>query len=456
MLPDVALLELFEFYVDELEARIEAWHTLVHVCQKWRNVVFGSPRRLRLQLFCHHRTPVRKTLDVWPDLPIVIRDSPFETWVDDVSNIVAALEHNNRILGFELVHLEKFTTTQMEAILVAMQQPFPTLTRLELRFEPNTSLIVPPSFLGGSAPCLRELRLDYFPFPGLPKLLSSATHLVTLDLLEIPHSGYISPEAMVTCLSVLTRLRRLRIKFESPRIRPDRRHPPPPTRTLLPVLTGFKFKGVSEYSEDLVARIDAPRLNSLSITLFHQLILDTPRLTQFISRTPNFEAHDKARVSFFNRSVSVALPQRNLYLKISCSQLDWQVSSIAQVCNSESSFPQALISAVGRLYIFESSRYGFLDGQDGIENSQWLELFHPFTGVKGLYIPSKLTGRIAPALQELVGERSTEVLPTLQTLFLTRNSLLDKRAQKAITQFVAARRLAGHPIAVSTWREKWF
>jgi len=48
--------------------------------------------------------------------------------------------------------------------------------------------------------------ISWVPYPGLPKLLSSATHLVTLHLLNIPHSGYISPEAMVTALSTLTRL----------------------------------------------------------------------------------------------------------------------------------------------------------------------------------------------------------------------------------------------------------
>jgi hypothetical protein len=29
---------------------IQAWHTLVHVCRKWRTVVLGSPRRLDLRL----------------------------------------------------------------------------------------------------------------------------------------------------------------------------------------------------------------------------------------------------------------------------------------------------------------------------------------------------------------------------------------------------------------------
>ena len=46
MLPDVALLKIFDFYV---EARADVWYTLVQVCRKWRSVAFGSPRRLNLQ-----------------------------------------------------------------------------------------------------------------------------------------------------------------------------------------------------------------------------------------------------------------------------------------------------------------------------------------------------------------------------------------------------------------------
>jgi hypothetical protein len=120
---------------------------------------------------------------------------------------------------------------------------------------------------------------------------------------------------------------------------------------------------------------------------------------------------------------------------------------MAQVCNS--SFPQALISAVKHLYI-QSSRYEFIVGQDDIEDSQWLELFHPFTGVKNLYLPSKLTSCIALALRELVGERLTEVLPALQTVFLENPS--DGPVPEAIEQFVAARQLAGYPTALSSWR----
>jgi hypothetical protein len=272
MLPDLALIEIFDFYVGDL---ISAWHTLVHVCRKWRNIVFGCPRRLNLHLLCHPGTPVRETLNAWPVLPIYIRDHVWRTWVD-AGEIVAALEHNNRIVEVTLgsdrdtIFSSLFSSSQMEEVLVAMQQPFPALRRLHLLFKPETTAVIPASFSGGSAPDLQELLLKRFPFPGLPKLLLSATRLVKLDLWDIPHSGYILPEVMATCLSVSTRLQYVRIKFESPRSRPDLkiRRPPPPTRFLLPVLTKLEFKGVAEYLEDLVARIDAPLLDKLEITFF--------------------------------------------------------------------------------------------------------------------------------------------------------------------------------------------
>ena len=50
-------------------------------------------------------------------------------------------------------------------------------------------------------------------------------------------------------------------------------------RSLLPVLTALQFRGVGEYLEDLLARIDAPLLDYLDITLFHQLIFNAPQVT---------------------------------------------------------------------------------------------------------------------------------------------------------------------------------
>ena len=444
-LPDIALLEIFDFYVHE--ALVDAWYTLVHVCRKWRSVVFGSPGRLDLQLYCTASTPVRKMLDVWPPFPIVIWVHSYENW--GVDNTIAALEHNDRICTINLFDLR---SSQLAKVLAAMQRPFLALTRLQLRHR-ATAEMAPVDlalFLGGSAPRLQTLILDCIPFPALPKLLLSLTRLVYLELWRIPDSGYISPDAMVTGLSVLTKLESLLIEFESPRTRPDwrTRRPPPQKRTLLPVLSELQYKGVPEYLEDLVARIDAPLLDDLAITFFHQLIFDTPQLTRFINRTPKFNTHDQARVFFSDSDVFVTLPQAfdgALELVISCRQSDWQLSSVAQVCSS--SFPWVLIAIVEHLYILED---GIWDWQDGIETGQWLELLRPFIAAKFLYISPKFTSHIASALQESVGESVAEVLPALQTLFLEEPPLSGP-VKESIDQFVATRQLTGCPVAISRW-----
>jgi len=251
----------------------------------------------------------------------------------------------------------------------------------------------------------------------------------------------------------LTRLNALSLKFESPRSRPNCESRPLSqlTRSVLPSLTKLHFTGVSEYLEDLVARIDTPRLARLGINFFHQLIFDTPQLIQFITRTPGLKAYDQAHVCFSDLGVSVTFPQTpsdwdsDLTLEISCGQSEWQLSAMAQVFSS--SLPQSLIHKVERLYISERS-YSKLLWQDDIENSQWLELLHPFTAVKNLHLCKEFAPRFTPSLQELIGERTTEVLPALQSLFLEELHPSGP-FEEPIGKFVAARQLVNLPVAVS-------
>jgi hypothetical protein len=128
-------------------------------------------------------------------------------------------------------------------LLATMQQPLPELTRLDLQNKRKPAPLILASFLGGSAPRLQEIRLCRIRFPGLPNQVPNFFLSVTnlhLYHRKIPHDGYILPEAMVTGLSVSTRLECLILTFKSPQCRPDRaiRSPPPQTRgALLPVLT---------------------------------------------------------------------------------------------------------------------------------------------------------------------------------------------------------------------------
>jgi hypothetical protein len=453
ILPDDVLLDIFDFHVYENVE--EAWMELVQVCQRWRNVVFGSPHRLNLQLVCTDSTRVREMFSIWPPLTIIIRCWYFSN--SSMDNIVAALGQNDRVRE---IKLGRVPSRQLEEVLTAIRVPFPALTHLELWSEGDRPPVVPDPFLGGYAPRLQRLSLGCisFPFPVLRNLLLSTTHLVRLFLWNIPQSVYISPEAMVTCVSTLTSLRLFSLEFESPpprRVQASRRSSPP-TRTLLPALTQLSFQGVSEYLEDLVARIDAPLLY-LRITFFHELIFNTPQLAQFISCTPTLEVRDGVHVSFSNLGASVALlsppwthPEEGLILRTSCRDPGWQLLSLVQLCRS--SLPLRVIFSLEQLYIRENRQLP-LHWQDNIERSHWLELLHPFTAVKDLYLSREFAPHIALALQELVGGRAMEVLPALQNLFLD-EPRPSGPVEETVGQFVTARQLSCHPIAVSPWDRK--
>ncbi|KAF8484541.1 hypothetical protein DFH94DRAFT_236941 [Russula ochroleuca] len=387
-------------------------------------------------------------LDIWPALPLFILDARYYPPTKGVDNTIAALKQRHRVCKIKFC---ASSSSDYENVWAAMQEPFPELADIML-MALEIDAGIPDSFLGGSAPGLRCLKLYGIPFPGLPKLLLSATHLVTLCLEGTSHSEYTSPDVMANCLSALTNLETLALEFEH--LNPENRRPPPPTRSVLPALTNLEFTGDIEYWEDLVARVDAPRLFHLSITFLHhyQIAFDTPHHVQFISRTPRLEALEKARITFGDKTVRARLSSQTsgngvLDVGIPCSTIstDEQFSCLAQICAS--SLPP--LSAVENLSIIEDHYFEqYL--QENIADRLWLELLRPFASVKNLYIHRESLPRIAPTLQKLVGDRTTEVLPILQNLF-TGGSQPSRLVQEGIEQFAAARRLSGRPITVSPW-----
>jgi hypothetical protein len=131
---------------------------------------------------------------------------------------------------------------------------------------------------------------------------------------------------------------------------------------------------------------------------------------------------------------------------ISCRELDWQLSSLAQVCSTF----LTPFTALERLDIHKGSHWRPL-GQEDMDKNQWLELIRPFASIKDLHLSENLGIRIAPALQGLAADRVTNVLPVLQNLFLKMPEQPGP-VTEAFTQFVAARRLSGHPVTVRYWK----
>lgn len=471
MLPDDVLLEIFDCYMVEglrTQKGVEVWRTLVHVCRRWRSLVFGSPRNLKLRLVCTYQTPTRKTLGVWPALPLIIQGHASRFVVDD---LIAALEHRDRVCKIDL----RYYSSESASLRATMQEPFPELTYLYLearsRGEPGQWTFLPrpdaqdfsDSFLGGSAPRPRFIWMNDTRFQGLRKLLLSATHLVDLHLIDI--SDHPSSQRMATCVSVLTSLQTLELSFQN-------NYPPyqenqHPTRVVLPALRYFHFTGNTDYLESLVARIDTPELNKLSIMfniMFNQRVTDSPELARFVGRMPKLGVPYEARLAFyaFEIAIVVRLPSQifgDELLKVEFTSEDSpfieeesdsrRISCVARVCASLS----PTVSTVENLYIYVAP-FSEIYSYEYTESTRWLELFRSFIALKNLYLDKEFSQRIASALEDLDEGSITELLPSLQNIFV-RGLQPPGHIDEGIRRFIASRRLIGHSITVSIWDIKF-
>ena len=450
MLPDEVLLMIFCFCADEdsyTGKDIQAWwQSLVHVCRRWRTVVFGSPRRLNLRLVFTPETP-RDLLDIWPGFPLVVWDDGCR--LEGLDDIITLLDskHGDRVCQIGLIDMD---LDYFHIFSATTEKPFSQLTDLTLSSRLSSTygsiLVVPDSFLGPSAPRLRNILLNRISFPGLPTILMSTTYLVSLRLLNTPSSGYIPPEEMLAALSTLTSLETLHLRFHSPPYYSDWTNQClPPRRIVLPVLTLLKFKGTSNYLEVLLAWIDAPQLGTLFITFTSPIASGTPQLIQFTHRTPRLKALEKARVFFDNAwptkffRVNFSSQTSELNVGIICTKFNQILLSLEQVF-SPSLSP---LSTLEDLYIFEAPQIWQFD----FKKVPWPELLHPFTAVKNLYLSRSFVPYIVPALQKLVGGRSTEVLPSLENIFLETLEPLGP----GIGRLIAARQATGHAIAITCW-----
>ena len=437
----------------------EEWQLLVHVCRRWRNLVLGSPRRLNLHLHFTRGTRCAKgKLDNWPDLPVVVSSQNWKA--SGMDTIITALGQPNRVREVDLDYYGPYKLE--EEVLAVMQVPFPELTALWILSLRRPPPLIPDSFLGRSAPRLQFLLLKGILFPGLSNLLLSATHLVTLHLQRIPHSWYISPDAMVTSLSLLSSLETLTLEFDTAQYRPDEesRSLPPPKRSILPALDYFCFQGATEYLEHLVTFINASQLGTLKITFLNQSEFGFPPLVlaQFIDCSPKLRACHKAHIEFNDITASLKLRYQthevgvyepsldNLQINISGSDPDRQFSFIEQFCNPD------FLSTIEHLYI-EGHYSKEVWENAAIQKTLWLQLLLPFTAVKNLYIFGiflPFGPVIMDALQEAVGGRIAGVLPSLQNISIQSYEPSGPSGpfRENIERFVTARRLSSQPVAI--------
>ncbi|KAH9037529.1 hypothetical protein EDB84DRAFT_1655483 [Lactarius hengduanensis] len=433
MLPDAVLLEIFGFYRKDHHYNrrsIWKWHLLAYVCQAWRQIVFSSPRNLGLKILCTRRTSVRKNLGIWPAFPIIIRydDRRAAVSPNDMDNIISVLEHRDRLFGEVSRRVAGAISGTDTSLYIESPSQYEDLS------------VFPANFLGGSAPCLLVITLIGIPYPALPRPLLSASDLAHLDLRDIPPTGYVSPEAMVASLATLPRLGCFTIGFRSATSHPDQIRPPPSpmTRTALPALTSFRFIGASEYLEDLVSRIDSPRLNKIPIDYLRLVDYQVTQLSKFVDRSvgPKLTLPRRAQLQFHNHSVTFTVyphanhPSDALVVFQGCN---WHVLDIAQFLSHFPTLTNVVDLNIQSALAVPNHRVVDMGDVD------WLHLLHQFSAARTLSLYYEPAVRVPLALEDLPEELVAEVLPSLDLIHMV--------VQPAsIEKFIAARKLSGCPV----------
>ena len=442
MLSEDLLLHIFHHFLCISQ---KAWPTLIQVCRRWRSIVFTSPLGLNLRLYCAYGTPVLKTLDCWPALPLVVNyggspalDPPAP---EDEENIMAALQQSGRVISISLT-----VTESLLEDLSTISEPFSELEELVLLSRDNLHLILPSAFRWG--PRLLILQSTRIAFPSLPQALSLCQDLVYLQLHEIPSTGYFSPEAFANALSGKNQLEKISLHFLSLR---TRQHysllfpANPGHRIILPALTRLKYRGTSKYLDNFVARIDAPRLGDIDITFFSQPTVDALQLGRFIERIEVQTSLSQADVETSAHSVSICFSQpggsTKVKVQISCEQLDWQLSSIAQICDQFSAF-LFRINDLGIDSIQSPS------GNDNMDDEQWIEIICSFGRATDFRVAGVHVTDILCALRSVdrVLIADTVVLPSLLSLRLQEPMPIVGPLWDAAESFISSRRLWGCPV----------
>ena len=427
------------------------WFKLTHVCQRWRNLILGAASYLGLCLACTYGTPLADMLARSPPLPLVIDyedgDDADMFTAEDEEAIILALAQRDRVRRIRLY----LPALKLQKLIVAMEGEYPILEYLILmdpHAEKGTVLILPETL---ETPHLRHLMIGCS-IPIRSPLLVTAAGLVNLYLALHHPSTYFEPTVLLQSLSMMPQLEILAIafRFAVPNRDVERQlmRTPIMTHVTLPNLRAFGLKAVSAYSEAVLSRITAPRLEDFGVGYPKQLTFSVPQLLQFMGRTENFR-FDRAKFEFGSEQVNVKVspPETEMSItafaiEVGCLHLDWQVSSVAQIFNALSQ----MFSTVEHLTFLHEAHSRSSEEHNEVDRTEWRKLLRSFSTVKILRIEDGLVKELSRCFRLEDEEDPLEVLPELQELTCSGSS----NTNDAFTSFIDTRRNADRPVTLKS------
>ena len=423
------------------------WYKPAQVCQRWRNLILGSPSYLGLSLVCTYGTPIADMLSHSPPLPLVIdffRDH-WDITAEDEKGIILALEQRHRIRRVRF----KMPIPKLQKLIMAINEEYPLLEYLIMETpigNTSSALMLPETF---QAPHPHHLVLIGFVLPIGSRLLTTSVGLVMLCLHMEHPSAYFQPNTLLQWISLMPQLELLLIAFFFPvpnhDVKRQLMHTRITTHVTLPNLRCFWFQGVSAYMEAVIRRITTPRLEELRIQFFNQLTFSVPCLLQFMNTTENI-SFDSAIFRFLKEKVFVWMFSDGTdmmyfhYISVLCWHLDWQVSSVAQIINSLSQ----IFSTVEHLNLEHEVHSLSSEEHNEADRTEWRKLLRPFSNVKTLQVDDGLVKELSCSLRPDDGEHPLELLPELQELRCSGSG----DTGDAFMAFIDARQNAGRPVTL--------
>ena len=414
----------------------------MHTCRKWRQIVFASQGVLHLRLFCTYGTPVQKSLDCWPALPIVVQYGEFPALglptLEDEDNIMAALKQSDRVISISLT-----ITHSLLGKLSAIEGAFSELQDLVLLARFWEPLIMPSTFRWGQR--LRRLHLTGIAFPVLlrPQYLSSSTNITDFRLHDAFLPWNFPLVILENLLSGMTGLRSLSLHSRSTT---NYHFPLPPhgERIVLPVLTRLDYRGSVVYLEGIVTIIDAPSLEEIEIT-FDNHFLALPIFKTFIDWLEMYRSHHGAHILSSEPTISISLSQLGAPMRLKLTSvretLHIQISSMALICLDFSPFH---FNDEEDLCI---SRTRPSIRMDSLHEREILELLNK--GKKLFHLNMNCSINVVHTLQVLETQRRHEnMFPALHKLYIPQPGPHYAVLREAVVSFMVSRRLSGHPIEV--------
>jgi len=426
------------------------WYKLVQVCRRWRYLILGSASYLRLCLVCTLGTPVADMLESSPPLPLVVSyNNPHRPLTaGEEKGLLFALQQRDRIRTIYL----QMPLPCLREIATALDDKFPMLESLYIRHptKGHIPLTLPPTF---EAPHLRHLNLHQFAVPMGSPLFTTAIGLMTLILRWIHPHTYSDPNHLLQTLSPLSQLHTLEIGFSSTLSSHDIPWRPLDAPTMahvtLPNLRWFSFWGISDYLEAILPHMTTPCLAELKVHFFNHFGLSVPHLLQFVNITENprfgsakFVFHHRAVGVFVYPHVGTNLPSFDFFVEVSCTHLDQQVSSVAQIFSVLSPLFSTVMDVTldYRTHVFSSGQH------NQANRTRWRELLGSFRNVETLRVHKGLVGELSRSLRsDALAEPTLEVLPDLKELVCPTSSLDDE----VWAAFVHDREVAGQPVKLT-------